>query len=220
MSRGGKQSYVVASSAVGRRAPATMSYGVPGERRSRHVVFDAPEDASGKSTVSATAQNGRCVVTITAGAGFTGHPLIFDVADAAGGCAVTEGVDAPPAPVPGGGGTGGSASSTSSTGSGAGRAARRGPAGAGTGAGTGAGAEGPGAARGAGATGGARARRVGVEAAGGWGWGWWRGRWRWAGGGGGVGGFRSARWPPRPVLEALGLAEVEHGPKNNRMRAR
>ena len=51
--RGSKQSYVVASSAMAGAAGATMTYGVPGGSPSRHVVFDAPEDGSGKSLVTA-----------------------------------------------------------------------------------------------------------------------------------------------------------------------
>ncbi len=132
VSRSGKQSYVVASSAMKGASGATMTYGVPGGSGSRHVVFDAPEDAGGKSTVSVAAQGGRCVITITAGAGFAGHPLFFDVADAASGCTVTEGADMPPAAVPGGGGT----STSTSSGSGAGAS---GVTGAGSGSGGGAG---------------------------------------------------------------------------------
>jgi MYXO-CTERM domain-containing protein len=79
--RGGKQSYVVASSAVDGASPATMTYGVP-RGASRHIAFDAPEDASGQSAVTAAkGAGGRCVVTIAAGAGFAGRPLIFRVDD-------------------------------------------------------------------------------------------------------------------------------------------
>jgi len=68
-----------------------MTYGVPGAAAARHVVYDAPEAPDGSSAVVAAAQSGRCVVTITAGAGggLTGHPLIFDVGAASGGCVVT-----------------------------------------------------------------------------------------------------------------------------------
>ena len=55
-----------------------------------HVVFDAPEDANGKSLVSVSASGGRCVVVVTAGEGYQGHPLVFDVAAAAAGCTATE----------------------------------------------------------------------------------------------------------------------------------
>jgi MYXO-CTERM domain-containing protein len=98
-----KQSYVVASSAMDGASPAEMTYGVPGGSASRHVVFDAPEDASGKSAVSAVAKDGRCLISIKAGAGFTGHPLMFTVASAADGCKATESTDV----MPGTGGTGG-----------------------------------------------------------------------------------------------------------------
>jgi hypothetical protein len=115
--RGTKQSYVIASSAQDGAAGATMTYGVPGTNAARHVVFDAPEDANGKSTVSAAATNGRCVLTITAatgGAGLTGRPLMFGTSSAADGCKVTESTDVapgtppPPSPETGGGGGGGS----------------------------------------------------------------------------------------------------------------
>ena len=72
-----------------------MTYGVPGASASRHVVFDAPEDADGTSIVTATAKGGRCVVSITAGAGFTGHPLMFGVSSAADGCKATEDTSVP-----------------------------------------------------------------------------------------------------------------------------
>jgi len=88
--RAGKQSYVVASSARQGALAATMTYAVPGGAASRHVVFDAPEDANGKSLVSVSASGGRCVVVVTAGEGYQGHPLVFDVAAAAAGCTATE----------------------------------------------------------------------------------------------------------------------------------
>jgi hypothetical protein len=112
--RGSKQTYVVASSAQDGASPTTMTYGVPGDSASRHIVFDAPEDSSGKSAVTATAQNGRCVLSITAGAGFSGHPLMFGASSAADGCTLKEDTNvaagvAPPGggvtPVPGSGGT-------------------------------------------------------------------------------------------------------------------
>ncbi len=127
--RGMKQSYVVASSAVAGAAGATMTYGVPGGSPARHVVFDAPEDANGKSLVSAAVQGTRCVITITAGAGFAGQPLLFEVSSAADGCKATESTDvASGMPPPG---TGGSGSTTS--GPGAGGGAGTGGAGAGGG---------------------------------------------------------------------------------------
>ena len=54
-----------------------MTYGVPGASAGRHIVFDAPEDGNGMSVVKAAAQSGRCVLTITAGAGVAGRPLMF-----------------------------------------------------------------------------------------------------------------------------------------------
>jgi hypothetical protein len=106
--RGGKQSYIVASSAMQGAAGAMLTYGVPGVGASRHIVFDAPEDSSGASSVSATATSGRCVVTITpsgtAGSGFAGHPLLFQVSSAADGCKTTESTTVPSASPPPGGG--------------------------------------------------------------------------------------------------------------------
>jgi len=124
--RGSKQSFVVASSGVDGQAGAAMTYGVPGGSPSRHVVFDAPEDAGGRSVVTATASSGRCVVRITAGAGLAGRPLLFSVGTAQEGCSVSENTNvAPGAPPPGGGapppppggGTGGGTGGGSGTGS-------------------------------------------------------------------------------------------------------
>jgi hypothetical protein len=109
--RSSKLSYVVASSEQDGAVGATMTYGVPGTSPSRNVVFDAPEDANGKSTVTAAASNGRCVLSITAGDGFTGHPLMFTVSTAADGCAVTDGTN-----VPAGSGIGMGGSSNAGTG--------------------------------------------------------------------------------------------------------
>ena len=106
--RASKQTYVVASSAMDGASPSTMTYGVPGGAASRHVVFDAPEDAIGASTVVASAAGGRCVVKITAGAGFSGRPLMFGVSSAADGCKATASTDVASGPPPlGTGGTGG-----------------------------------------------------------------------------------------------------------------
>lgn len=110
--RGKSMTYVVASSADDGVAGATLTYGTPGEGSARHVVFDAPEDASGKSNVSVAASGGRCVVTITAGGAFTGHPLMFSVTSAADGCKATDDPDAPPGAVPPGGGNPGSDAGT------------------------------------------------------------------------------------------------------------
>jgi len=95
ITRGGARSYVLAAN--GEAAPATMTYAVPGDVGGRHVVFDAPEDANGASSVNAAIANGRCVVTITAGGAgaIVGRPLIFRVDTAANGCAVNGAVPAP-----------------------------------------------------------------------------------------------------------------------------
>ena len=111
--RSGKASYVVASSGTdGTTRGGTLSYGTPGAASARHVVYDAPEASDGTSSVMAVAQSGRCVVTVTAGAGkgLTGHPLMFDVGAASGGCVVT---DAPKSNsgMPSGGSSGSSSSS-------------------------------------------------------------------------------------------------------------
>jgi MYXO-CTERM domain-containing protein len=111
-------------------AGATMTYGVPGGSASRHVVFDAPEDANGKSLVSAAVSGTRCVITITAGDGFAGQPLLFEVSTAAGGCKATESTDVSSGTPPPGTGSGGAGSTGGTGGSGAG--------GAGAGAGGGA----------------------------------------------------------------------------------
>ena len=96
------------------------------------------------SVVKAAAQSGRCVLTITAGAGLAGRPLMFSVSSAADGCKVAEDLAVPDASVPPGGGV-------MATGSGA-------TVGGDTGGGTGAGSTGGGAASGdptgAGSTGG------------------------------------------------------------------
>src|SRR5215470_7197582 len=104
--RGMKQSFVVASSGVDGQVGAMMTYGVPGGSASRHVVFDAPEDASGRALVTASASSGRCVVSIVAGAGFAGRPLMFSVATAADGCTVSEDANVPAGGPPPGGGVG------------------------------------------------------------------------------------------------------------------
>jgi hypothetical protein len=98
------QSYVVASSAQDGAAGTTMAYSVPGGSPSRHIVFDAPEDASGRSAVTAVAQADRCAISLTSGAGFAGHPVMFQVSSAADGCTVKENTNvAPGSPPPGGG---------------------------------------------------------------------------------------------------------------------
>ncbi len=120
--RSSKQSYVVASSAVDGVSPATMTYGVPGASPGRHVVFDAPEASDGTSKVTTAADSGRCTVTITAGSGggFAGHPLMFQVAAASGGCTATDSTNVGSAsPPPGGGIDGGSSGGGSDGGGGA-----------------------------------------------------------------------------------------------------
>jgi hypothetical protein len=95
--RGKNMTFVVASSAKDGAPGSTMTYGTPGDLSARHVVFDAPEDASGKSAVSVAANGGRCVVTITPGGSFAGRPLMFSVSSAADGCKASDDPDAPPA---------------------------------------------------------------------------------------------------------------------------
>jgi hypothetical protein len=102
--RSTKQTYVVASSAADGASPTTLTYGVPGASASRQIVFDAPEDSTGQSTVTASAQGGRCVLSISAGPGFAGRPLMFGVASAADGCSATEDTDVPAGTAPAGGG--------------------------------------------------------------------------------------------------------------------
>jgi hypothetical protein len=121
IARGGKQSYVVASSGTdGAVSSGTLTYGTPGAASARHVVYDAPEASDGSSSVMAAAQSGRCVVTISAGSGkgLTGHPLMFDVGTASGGCVVTDATSSSPGNPPGGGSGSGSGSSGGSSGSG------------------------------------------------------------------------------------------------------
>jgi len=102
--RGTKQNYVVASSAPDGVSPATMTYGVPGDSASRQIVFDAPEDSAGSSAVSAVAVGGRCVLSIVAGSGFAGHPLMFGVSSAVDGCAVKADTEVAAGEPPKGGG--------------------------------------------------------------------------------------------------------------------
>jgi hypothetical protein len=102
--RASKQTYVLAASAVQGQAPSPLTYGVPGGGPSRHVVFDAPEQADGQSAVTATASGGRCAIAITAGPGFAGRPLMFSVGAAVDGCQVSEDTDVPPGVEPPGGG--------------------------------------------------------------------------------------------------------------------
>jgi hypothetical protein len=104
VTRSGKANFVVASSAQNGAAPGTMTYATPGDAAARHIVFDAPENGNGQSVVHASAQSGSCAISITGGAGFTGHPLLFTVAPASSSCTVSEDAEVPPAGSPGGGG--------------------------------------------------------------------------------------------------------------------
>ena len=97
VTRGAQTTYVVASSAQDGASPAMLSYGVPGSAAARHVVFDAPEGPGGTSSVSTAVKNGRCTITIAAGDGFVGRPLIFTVTSAAEGCKAADSADLPPA---------------------------------------------------------------------------------------------------------------------------
>jgi MYXO-CTERM domain-containing protein len=104
--RSSKQSYVVASSAKDGASPTTMTYEVPGGSAGRHIVFDAPEASDGTSAVTATANGTACDVSITAGSGggFTGHPLMFQIAAASGSCTPSDSTTVSPgSPPPGGG---------------------------------------------------------------------------------------------------------------------
>jgi hypothetical protein len=108
--RASTQTYVIASSAKDGAAGSTLAYSVPGGSAARHVVFDAPEDGNGQSTVAAAVQGDRCAITMAAGAGFAGHPVMFSVSSAADGCAVQEDTGVaggqPPPPVDTDGGIG------------------------------------------------------------------------------------------------------------------
>jgi hypothetical protein len=88
---------VMTSGQSSSRTPSTFSYPVDARDGTRHVVYDAPEDDHGRSTVKASARGGQCLIEIAAGGGFVGRPLIFSVAPAAAGCAVVEDPDAPAA---------------------------------------------------------------------------------------------------------------------------
>jgi MYXO-CTERM domain-containing protein len=88
--RGSTQTYVVASSAKDGHAGGSLSYTIPGGGPSRHVVFDAPEDAEGRSKVETRVESGKCVVTLTPGEGFAGRPIVFSVDGASDGCRAIE----------------------------------------------------------------------------------------------------------------------------------
>jgi MYXO-CTERM domain-containing protein len=132
--RAQKQTFVVEPATL--PAPATLTYGVPGMNPSRHVVFDAPVDGTGHTTVTATAKGDRCEISLAAGPGVTGGPAIFTLAPAAMGCTVSEDADVAPGTVspgsggfdrPGGGGPqGGAGSGAAGSGGGAGSGATTG----------------------------------------------------------------------------------------------
>lgn len=113
-----KQNYVVASSAPRGASGASLSYGVPAQSASRHVVFDAPEQSDGQSKVTSAVQGTRCVVTITAGTGFAGHPLMFTLSSAANGCTLAQDADVPSGEPPPGGGVAGNGGTSAAGGSG------------------------------------------------------------------------------------------------------
>ena len=101
--RAQKQTFVLEPAVL--PAPATLSYSVPGANPSRHVVFDAPADAMGRTTVTATVRDGRCAVSLVAGPGITGMPAIFTLSTADQGCMVSEDANVAPGTVsPGSGG--------------------------------------------------------------------------------------------------------------------
>lgn len=118
--RGTKQSYVVASSGADGAVSDPMKYSIPGESASRHVVYDAPEDAAGESLVTGSVENGRCAISITKGAGFPGRPLLFKVAAAKDGCTPTPDTAVDPGMPPPTGGAGGMGAAGGNGGGGAG----------------------------------------------------------------------------------------------------
>lgn len=137
--RSSKQSYVVASSATDGNAGGSLAYGVPGQSAARHIVFDAPEDTSGKSNVTTSASGGRCSVTITPGSTYAGHPLMFQTSAAGDGCKVTVDLDVPAGSTPPGSATGGVGSTGGSGNAGGSSGGSGNTGGAGDGAGSGSG---------------------------------------------------------------------------------
>jgi len=95
--RGGKTTFVLAAAHASARPGKTLAYDVPGDVATRHVVFDAPEDATGRAAVTAKVVGGRCAVSLADAGGpmLAGRPLIFDLAPAAQGCAVSEETNQP-----------------------------------------------------------------------------------------------------------------------------
>jgi hypothetical protein len=97
VARGGKISFVIAGAHASAKLSKSLAYEVPGDVAARHVVFDAPEDGAGRASVKATPSGGRCAVALTSSGGtlLVGRPLVFQVAPAAAGCAITEDPDQP-----------------------------------------------------------------------------------------------------------------------------
>jgi hypothetical protein len=100
--RGARRTLVMTSGRTSAGAESRLAYSADGGDKTWHVVFDAPEDDRGRATVTASAANGQCAIEIKPGgsSSFTGRPLIFVVAGAAAGCAVTEDPAAPWASAP------------------------------------------------------------------------------------------------------------------------
>jgi hypothetical protein len=97
--RASKQTFVVASSAKDGAAGGSLDYGIPASNPSRHVVYDAPADAAGHATVTATAAGGRCQIHIAPGGTMAARPLLFSVGLALEGCTVTDDPDVRPGTV-------------------------------------------------------------------------------------------------------------------------
>lgn len=95
--RGKSTTHVIASSANDGAVGSTLSYALGSG--GRHVVFDAPVDVAGKSTVTVAAKDGKCRVTITAGGTLPGQPLVFVTSAPAEGCKLAEDGDVPSASV-------------------------------------------------------------------------------------------------------------------------
>ena len=95
--KGGARTIVISSNLMTAAAPATFTYASAGDKAARHIVFDAPEDAMGKSSVSATVVKGKCAIAITAGGAnaFEGRPLAFTISNATDGCKILEDKSAP-----------------------------------------------------------------------------------------------------------------------------
>jgi hypothetical protein len=90
--RAGRRTFVVASREAAASPAPSLSYEAAGDSAARHVVLDAPDDGRGRTAVAAAAVGGRCRITLGAapGTSVAGHPAMFNVGPAAGGCRVTE----------------------------------------------------------------------------------------------------------------------------------